>query len=157
MGIGDQFVFRPYTEEQLADLAAARGTGEGDPRSVGKVQLVVRVLDDRGEERHLSLVPNGSAIEAFVYVLEGCLNTYVAKDRAYGAAWRAQGWMGNLARIMSKTARLKEMLWRGDRIMEAGGESVRDTLQDLINLAVFMTLNLGQENEWGYEPSVNNG
>lgn len=81
-------------------------------------------------------------------VFAAALTTLAAKDRAYGGAWRKQGWMGNLARILSKSARLKEILWRADPYDDAS-EPVQDTLQDMINLCVFMILNLKDRNEWG--------
>lgn len=72
------------------------------------------------------------------------------KDKAYGEAWRRQGYMGNLARVMSKSERLRNMLWCDvmDR-PEAAYESTEDTLLDLINLAGFMLVNLKEGNRWG--------
>lgn len=81
-------------------------------------------------------------------VFAGALATMRAKDRQYGGAWREQGWMGNLARVMSKAARLRNMLWR-DYQLEGSAEPVRDTIQDMINLLVFMTLNMNGGNRWG--------
>lgn len=78
----------------------------------------------------------------------GALATMAAKNRNYGGAWREQGWMGNLARIMSKTARLRSMLWR-EVPLGSTSESVQDTLQDLLNLCVFMMLNLNGGERWG--------
>lgn len=109
-----------------------------------------------GEGLHLALVaPEGfSALEGSHTVqlaceqFAGALATMRAKDRQYGGAWREQGWMGNLARIMSKTARLRNMLWR-DYALSDAAEPVRDTLQDLMNLCVFMLLNLNGGNRWG--------
>jgi hypothetical protein len=64
--------------------------------------------------------------------------------------------MGNLARIMSKVARLRTMLWcdpDGDGPPVAAEaldvEAVRDTLLDLINLSGFMLLNWEGGNRWG--------
>lgn len=80
-----------------------------------------------------------------------------AKNEAYGDAWQKQGYMGNLARIQSKAARLKALLWRdadGDGYplpanYTRDGETVIDTLLDLINLAGFMAVNWTEENRWG--------
>ena len=88
-------------------------------------------------------------VQQAVEVLAAALATMVAKDRAYGGAWREQGWMGNLARIMSKAARLRNLLWR-DLTGEENGETVADTIQDMINLLVFMTLNRQRGNRWGH-------
>lgn len=81
-------------------------------------------------------------------VLAGALATMKAKDRLYGGAWREQGWMGNLARVMSKAARLRKMLWR-DCPLEDANEPIQDTIQDMINLLVFLTLNRQGGNRWG--------
>ena len=81
-------------------------------------------------------------------ILASALVTMAGKDVQYGEAWREQGWRGNLARILSKAARLRAMLWRKDPV-EGAEESVEDTLLDLINLAIFMLLNRRSENEWG--------
>ena len=81
-------------------------------------------------------------------ILAGALATMYAKDQTYGGAWREQGWRGNLARIMSKVGRLRHMLWTAHPFDNVN-EPVQDTLQDLINLAVFMTLNRNGGNEWG--------
>jgi hypothetical protein len=84
-----------------------------------------------------------------------------AKDAAYGGAWRKQGYMGNLARIMSKTERLSNMLWKdqvdppavqgAEYSMQADldGETVLDTLKDLMALAAFMAANIEDGNRWG--------
>jgi hypothetical protein len=73
--------------------------------------------------------------------------------QAYGNAWREQGYMGNLARIQSKTARLRNMLWRDDESngigVSEGGESVADTLKDLSALCSFMLANFEDGNRWG--------
>jgi hypothetical protein len=112
------------------------------------IKLRAEAVDDHGTPYSLGLVEGGSGLEAFVFVLEGAVNTYWQKERLYGGAWRKQGWMGNLARIMSKTARLKNMLWRDDAL-ESSDEPIQDTVQDLINLCVFTLLNRGQQNKWG--------
>lgn len=115
------------------------------------LRLKVEGVNERGESVSMGLVPGGSGVEAFVHQLEGALNTFYAKEKMYGGAWRQQGWMGNLARIMSKTARLKNMLWRGEELTDEQ-ETVNDTLQDMINLCVFALLNRGQRNRWGSGP-----
>lgn len=81
-------------------------------------------------------------------VLAGALATLYAKNQTYGGAWKEQGWRGNLARIMSKVGRLRHMLWT-THPFDNVNEPVNDTLQDLINLAVFMILNRVDGNEWG--------
>lgn len=86
--------------------------------------------------------------EQFAQVLQEMANLYAEKTIGYGEAWREQGWMGNLARIMSKTARLRNMSWRRDPI-ENGKETTEDTLLDLANLSIFGLLNRRDGNFWG--------
>lgn len=76
--------------------------------------------------------------------------------RAYGNAWQKQGYMGNLARIMSKTARLENLLWRdhsepgnSTAASDAEDEMVLDTLRDLGALCAFMVSNIEMKNRWG--------
>ena len=93
------------------------------------------------------------ATEAFVAHSDAVLEIVRKKDAAYGGAWQRQGYMGNLARIMSKTERLKNMMWRDDALSddlpEGHDESVMDTLHDLMALAAFMASNLEEGNRWG--------
>ncbi len=84
-----------------------------------------------------------------------------AKDRAYGGAWRDQGWMGNLARVMSKHSRLRNLLWCDQENepaflgaeyvahAELLNETVHDTIVDLAALAAFLHANLSSDNKWG--------
>lgn len=91
----------------------------------------------------------GSATaESFANECDKVLQIVLRKNEDYGAAWRDQGWMGNVARILSKTSRLKSLLWQ-DFQRETSSESVDDTVQDLIALCVFFLLNRGVENKWG--------
>jgi hypothetical protein len=80
-------------------------------------------------------------------------NLAAQKNISYGNAWRHQGYMGNLARVMSKCARLKNMAWRDGsdreevgRVVEAASEA---ELMDIINIAAFGVLNLRSGNRWG--------
>jgi hypothetical protein len=94
------------------------------------------------------MMEGASGLEAFVHHLEDCVNLMWEKNQQYEGAWREQGWMGNLARILSKSARLKAMLWN-DMPRNRTDESVEDTARDLVNLCVFFLMNAGQENRWG--------
>lgn len=76
------------------------------------------------------------------------LATAQEKSFTYGDAWRRQGWMGNLARMMSKMARLKNMCWR-DHSMEDARESVSDSALDLANITGFFAINRSEDNKWG--------
>lgn len=86
--------------------------------------------------------------EALRRVFEQALNTANKKNQTYGGAWRKQGWMGNLSRIMSKMERLRNMCWR-DFPIEDSKEPVRDTAEDLVNLAAFFLINHNEGNRWG--------
>lgn len=87
-------------------------------------------------------------LEDLVRLFERCLNMIVEKNERYGNAWRQQGWQGNLARILSKTARLKAMCW-GEHEKPGFGETVEDTGFDLINITSFFLLNRANDNKWG--------
>ncbi len=81
-------------------------------------------------------------------VMELILCNIAEKERAYAGAWREQGWMGNLGRILSKTSRLKNMAWR-DLPISNTEESLDETAQDLVAIAIFFLLNRIQDNRWG--------
>lgn len=95
---------------------------------------------------------DGEAALAILCHSEKVLELVRQKDRAYGGAWKAQGYMGNLARIQSKTERLKNMTWRdraeGDFSTEED-EPIEDSLRDLMALCAFALANLEEGNRWG--------
>lgn len=94
---------------------------------------------------------DSEAAAALIAHSEAVLALVREKDKAYGGAWKTQGYMGNLARIMSKAARLENMLWNDaeDGQAEDHGESVMDTLHDLMALCAFMATNIEEGNRWG--------
>lgn len=77
----------------------------------------------------------------------------IRKSRGYGNAWRHQGYMGNIGRVLSKADRLKELMWRDEATdfteQDVAGESVLDTLADLGPLAAFAIANIEEVNRWG--------
>lgn len=77
-----------------------------------------------------------------------CVRLVYKKNDLYANAWRSQGYMGNLARIMSKVARLKNMVWQ-DVQLESAEEPVSDTLYDLANITAFAGINHSEGNKWG--------
>jgi hypothetical protein len=81
-------------------------------------------------------------------VFEQALNIAHRKDAMYGAAWAKQGWMGNLARMMSKMSRLRNMLWQSYQV-EDSEETVNETAYDLIAISTFFLLNRSEQNQWG--------
>lgn len=99
------------------------------------------------------------AVQAWDALSAQVRDTILAKSRGYGNAWQEQGYMGNLARVLSKTSRLKNLLWRdggpdmsvdmdgGDADPEA--ESVLDTLLDLSALCALAVANIEEGNKWG--------
>lgn len=87
-------------------------------------------------------------VKALAKVLEKVLTVVAEKEITYGGAWREQGWMGNAARVLSKTSRLKNMLWR-DLSFEHGNEPVSETAEDLIAILGFFILNYKRKNKWG--------
>jgi hypothetical protein len=81
-------------------------------------------------------------------------DTIARKSVGYGDAWQAQGYMGNVARILSKASRLKNLMWREapvtDHDIDGGEEeSVVDNAIDLAALASFLVSNVEGKNRWG--------
>lgn len=87
--------------------------------------------------------------EQLVSLFEECLKLQDQRSSFYGEAWRSSGYMGNLGRVLSKVARLKNMMWKDYGEERAAEESTEDTLLDLINLSAFMLLNKRAHNKWG--------
>lgn len=99
------------------------------------------------------LIPAVQAWDAFAAEVR---KTIIVKSRGYGDAWEHQGWLGNLARILSKASRLKSMLWREKPWLGTGGdesaeeqEHVRETAVDMAALCAFLAANVEAENRWG--------
>lgn len=100
--------------------------------------------------------PTPPTKETTVTVLESlfseAMNLAAVKDAAYGGAWRRQGYMGNVARVLSKVERIRELLW-SDRVPETREavyeETAEDTLLDLINIAAMALQNVREGNRWG--------
>lgn len=92
-----------------------------------------------------------STMQGLMVFFDGCVELAGRKDAAYGGAWRRQGYMGSLARLMSKADRLRNMLWTNASSygLTEGEETVQDTLQDMANLAGFMYRNYEDGNQWG--------
>lgn len=80
---------------------------------------------------------------------------FKSKNAAYGDSWRHNGWRGNLSRIMEKTGRLRNMLWRdGNVLLNGGKEHPRETALDMINTLAFMIANMDDGVEYGHEPGA---
>lgn len=109
----------------------------------------MKIVVQMGEDEN---IVGASMAEAFAHEVDKILQIVLRKNEDYGDAWRQQGWMGNTARILSKTSRLKNLLWR-DFQQRDMTESIEDTVQDLIALCVFFLINRGQGNKWGHRAS----
>lgn len=81
-------------------------------------------------------------------VFEELLILQERKSHLYGSTWHEQGFMGNIARVLSKCSRLKTMLWRDFQVTDSE-ETVEDTLLDMMNLGAFTLLNWRAGNKWG--------
>jgi hypothetical protein len=105
-----------------------------------------------GEQTELltweSAAENSGTVSALVDIFVHCIQLQQRKHRTYGDAFRSQGYMGNVARVLSKVSRLKTMVWR-DQWVNDSEETVEDTMQDLINLAAFFLINYRDRNKWG--------
>lgn len=105
---------------------------------------LVLLYDDEDEAK----TEGAFAAQAVANLYAEAFNLFVKKNVSYGGAWQQQGYMGNVARILSKASRLKNMLWcnypRNDT-----DESVEDTALDMMNIAVFFILNFRRGNKWG--------
>jgi hypothetical protein len=90
-------------------------------------------------------------LQMVVNFYNDCLGKYLEKAPQYGKSWQRQGAMGNLSRIMSKTARLENMFWGlgKDDFVGITGEGADDSLVDLPNLCAFMQANLMMGNSHG--------
>jgi hypothetical protein len=84
--------------------------------------------------------------EQLIGVFYECRTLAAQKSKGYGDAWRQQGYMGNLARVLSKSARLRNLAWR-DGI--ADEQAVEAELLDIINIAAMGLTNLRAGNRWG--------
>jgi hypothetical protein len=113
----------------------------------GKLKLVL--MDEAGNV----VAPDPSKVgsrttQQLLDLFADLVQLQMRKGQEYGEAWRSQGYMGNVARVLSKASRLKNMLWR-DFQMESADEPIEETLGDLVNLAAFAVLNYRDRNKWG--------
>lgn len=93
----------------------------------------------------------GSAMAVWQGHSDAVLALIRKKDAQYGGAWAKQGYIGNLARIFSKSDRLRSMMWRdgADMDQHPDPESVLDTLYDLSALCAMAIANIEEGNRWG--------
>lgn len=74
--------------------------------------------------------------------------TVARKNRLYGDAWLKQGWRGNLARVLSKADRLRNVMWRTEPLPDAE-ELSDETAVEMITLLAMFIVNKRNGNEWG--------
>lgn len=108
------------------------------------------MVDEEGVEIFLGPRKGDSTTIAMMEIFGRCVTLQREKALTYGEAFRSQGYMGNVARVLSKVARLKNMVWR-DVSIESSEESVLDTVSDLINIAAFFIINYNDGNKWGHD------
>ena len=116
--------------------------------SVLKSFVLPETISVRGQEEQLWPGSARAVWRAHSDMVADLLKT----KEAYGDAWVAQGYMGNIGRILSKNSRLKNMMWRdetGSGYVPEGDESVLDTLKDLSALCAFAIANIEEGNRWG--------
>lgn len=106
------------------------------------------MMEDNGDILELGQAEGDGTTAQMLELFGGLITLQREKARTYGEAFRSQGYMGNVARVLSKAARLKMMMWR-DLSLEDSRESVTDTLEDLINIAAFALINYRDGNKWG--------
>lgn len=132
-------------EQPSVILERARGKFAGNREANEVLDYLQQYI--RPVEEYTESTPTYQAV---AQVFQECLRLIEKKTPGYGRAWQEQGWMGNLARIMSKNSRLKNMLWRGRlNQMQSADEPIEDTALDLINLCAFFLINRHIDNEWG--------
>lgn len=110
------------------------GAGPGNHREVA-----VELAEPTMSEGEVAFVAYAEAVQTLIRV----------KDRRYKGAWQRQGYMGNMARVLSKSARLEAMVWKDGGIPE-DPESALDTLKDMMALCAFMAANIEDGNRWGH-------
>lgn len=137
-------------ERVAAQTAAFQGMAAGVTKAFEGVRLPAlpsqearMSMIDEDTSRILRQMPDLS--EVFLEALEMAIQ----KDVRYGGAWQKQGYMGNVARVLSKAARLKSMLWNDEPLDDTLEADVLETLMDLVNIAGFAVLNLREGNRWG--------
>lgn len=106
------------------------------------------MVDDNGDAMELGSREGDATTARMLLIFQETITLQRQKASTYGDAFRSQGYMGNMARVLSKAARLKNMLWR-DLPIESREESITDTVLDLINLCCFFLINRDDENKWG--------
>ena len=106
------------------------------------------MIDDNGDAMTLGEREGDATTARMLTIFENAILLQRRKASTYGDAFRSQGYMGNVARVLSKAARLKNMMWRDFGIDDAE-ESVDDTVVDLINLCCFFLINRTDRNKWG--------
>jgi hypothetical protein len=145
--------YRPSTGESAIHNGPCQEEGCGRLRLNGIHAAMMEAGQIIPRERSVQVTDTIPAVQAWDAFSAQVRDTIVRKSEGYGDAWRRQGHMGNLARVLSKSARLENMLWRDDQSngigASVGGESVADTLVDMAALCAFLLANFEEGNRWG--------
>lgn len=89
------------------------------------------------------------AVQAWDALSAQVRDTIVRKSQGYGNAWQEQGYMGNIARVLSKQSRIRNLVWCEPKPDFKDQETVEDTLVDLAALCAFAIANMQDGNQWG--------
>lgn len=122
------------------------------PRPVDPVRAYLDEKADMAYQTYtgpLTVDSPPTTLQGALVFFDQCAKLIASKNEAYGDAWKAQGWQGNVSRILSKAKRVENMLWRGEPVLSADGESVVESLKDLANLCYFTARNIEDGNRWG--------
>ncbi len=92
-----------------------------------------------------------AAVQAWDAYAAQVRDTILRKSVGYGDAWERQGYMGNVARVLSKQSRIRNMCWTDSEgtAVDPDDEDVLDTLIDLGALCAFAVANIEEGNRWG--------
>ena len=85
-------------------------------------------------------------IEFFMKVYDKCLNTYIAKNLDYGDSfsklYRKFGLESSVIRLWDKLNRLDSLIYNQRQVDD---ESVKDTLEDMINYCTMTLMEMGAD------------
>jgi len=103
-----------------------------------------------GDVFHDSTIPDSTLAQRFEaaslrYFCEA-RQLSILKEKDYGSAWTQDGVKGLYIALRNKVARLRTLVWYGNPAQVAG-ETIRDTLIDLLNYTLF-ALYLLETNNW---------
>lgn len=98
--------------------------------------------------------PPPTTAEVLQKIFSEAVDLARVKDAGYGQAWRAQGYIGNIGRVLSKSERLRNLAWKDSEEGMADPHpaemaAIEEELRDIVNIAAFALVNLRSGNRWG--------